>query len=164
MPRQTHTDPTPTADAPHAGDGDNHPKRRALIAGYGPVGRLTADQLHAAGFHVTIIELNLKTVEKQLGLARHLCCYGNVCDPDVLEKAGIADAEALILAIPDENVAIEACKVARRLNPQIFIAARTNFLSRGLLARQSGADAVVVEEVVTAEAMKNAVVDHLING
>lgn len=135
---------------------------RAIVAGYGPVGRTVESKLRASGFDVTIVDLNLNTIERQLTLDRPVV-YGCCTDSDTLHKAGIEHADALILAIPNEDAAIEACKVARALNPNIFIAARTNFLSRGMLASQVGADAVVVEEVVTAEAMQKAVVEHFID-
>lgn len=137
------------------------PPRRIIVAGYGPVGRVVADQLEAEGVAVTIIELNAATVDRQATLGKHIV-YGDVTDPETLERAGIHDADALILAIPNEDDALRACTLARQLAPHIFIAARTNFVSKGLLARQAGADYVVVEEVVTAQAMQRAVMEHLL--
>jgi CPA2 family monovalent cation:H+ antiporter-2 len=134
--------------------------RHAIVAGYGPVGRLVAGRLEKEGVEVTIVDLNAATVGRQAELAKR-CVQGDVRDPGTLEAARIASADALILAIPDEDVAVEACGVARRMNPQIYIVARTNFLSRGLIAQQQGADAVIVEEVVTAEAMQKCVTDAL---
>lgn len=137
--------------------------QRVIIAGYGPVGRAVAELLVDTGVHVTIIELNLVTIEKQLKLKRNVV-YGDCADLRTLECAGIRDAAALILAIPDEDKALAACAVARQANPDIFIAARTNFLSKGMLATRAGADEVIVEELVTAEAMKQAVLKRLLNG
>lgn len=135
--------------------------RRVIIAGYGPVGRMTADKLAAAGIDITIVDLNPKTIERQMSLDRSVI-YGDVTDPALLETAEISRADALILTIPDEKQAIEACRVARQINPDLFIAVRTNFLSQGMLAREAGADDVIVEEVVTAEAMRRAVVNQLL--
>ncbi len=140
---------------PH-GDGAG----RVVVAGYGPVGRAVVQGLEQAGFGVTIIELNLKTIESQLGLNKSVV-YGSATDPAVLKRAGVAQARALILAIPDEHAALEACEQARRIAPDIFIAARTNYLSKGLLCTQAGADHVTIEEVVTAQAMQHAVVERL---
>ena len=53
----------------------------------------------------------------------------------------------MVLTIPDEQVAISAAKIARAIHPDLFIVARTNFFSRGLMATRVGADLVVVEEV-----------------
>ena len=82
-------------------------------------------------------------------------------NPKVLTEAGVSLADALILTIPDEEAAVRACAVARKLAPRIFIAARTNHVSQGMVASQAGADEVIVEEVVTADAMQRAVMRKL---
>lgn len=134
--------------------------RHVIVAGYGPVGRLCAKQLESSGVNVTIVELNEETLARQLRLNKDVV-YGCATDPEVLRTAGIEKAEALIITVPNEDDALEACKVARQLNPGLFIAARTNFFSKGLLCQAAGADQVIVEEVVTAEAMRRAVVERL---
>ncbi len=133
--------------------------RRVTVAGFGPVGRFVTEQLRAAGVEVTIIDLNPATIATQskLGIKAVL---GDVTDPKVLMEAGIEQADALILAVPNEEAAVRACSEARRLAPKLFIAARTNFVSRGLLATKAGADHVTIEELVTAQAMRDAVVRH----
>jgi len=133
----------------------------AIVAGFGIVGRMVAQQLEQAGLNVTLIELNKTTIERQKPFIRQLV-YGDVRDPETLREARIDKADVLILAIPDEEQAVAACRVARELNPHIFIAARTNFFSKGMLASQAGADVVVVEEVVTARAMQQAVLEQLL--
>lgn len=138
----------------------NPSHHRAIVAGYGVVGRMVALELERSGLAVTIIELNLKTIEKQLVLDKNVV-YGNVLDPETLRKAGIDQADVFVLAVPNEDDAIKACAVVRELNPDIFIAARTNFVSRGMLCTQAGADCVIVEEVVTAQAMQQAITNKL---
>lgn len=136
-------------------------QRKVIVAGYGPVGRCVAQKLDQVGCEVTIIEMNPKTVEKQTALGRRII-LGDATQADVLHEAGIENADALVLAVPGEEQALVACRIARQLNDHIFIAARTNFLSKGMLATQAGADHVTVEEVVTADAMKDAVTAHLL--
>jgi Trk K+ transport system NAD-binding subunit len=138
----------------------NHSSRHIIVAGYGPVGRATTEKLVEIGARVTIIELNRRTVERQTKLGVRIV-HGDATDESVLHEAGIEHADALVLAMPNEDIAIKACEVARRLSPDLFIAARTNFLSKGMLAQQIGATHVVVQEVVTAEAMRQVVMHHL---
>lgn len=137
--------------------------KHVIVAGYGPVGRVVVEELESAKVEITIIELNKSTVDRVIQQGRK-AIYGDVTDPDALAEAGIVEADALILAVPNEDLAVKACQVARKLNPNIFIAARTNFLSKGLLATEAGADHVVIEEVVTAEAMQKAVYERLLGG
>ncbi len=134
--------------------------RPAIVAGYGLVGRTTAEGLARAGFDVTILEVNEETIDKQTALGRK-AIHGDARKAEDLIKAGIEHAETLVLTMPDENDALEACKVAHGIRPEVFIVARTNFVSKGLAALQHGADHVVIEEIVTAEAMEKAVVGHL---
>lgn len=141
----------------------NPSQLRVIVAGYGPVGRAVAELLAQSGAAVTIVDLNPSTIQRQQRLNRS-CVFGDIADEATLHEAGIEQAAALILTVPDEDRALQACATARRLNPRIFIAARTNYLSKGLLASQVGADEVIVEEVVTAEAMKQAVLRRVLNG
>ena len=128
------------------------PARHVIVAGYGIVGRAVADRLSLSNASVTIIEMNVRTVQKQRELGRTIM-FGDVSDPEVLENAGIHHADALVLTVPDEDAVFRACRVARSLNPNVFIIARTNFLSRALVAMGLGANETVVEEMATAEAM-----------
>jgi CPA2 family monovalent cation:H+ antiporter-2 len=128
----------------------------ALVAGFGPVGRLVAEGLAASGYRVMVLETNPATVTRQQKLGRNIC-LADARDPDALARAGLIEAHLLVLTMPDEADAVAACSAARSIDPQVQIIARTNFASQGLLARQLGADHVVVEELVTAEAMRDAV-------
>ncbi len=129
-----------------------HARGRAIVAGFGPVGRAVADVLERRGIALTIIELNPRTVRRQAGLGRRMV-YGDASNTEVLESAGLTEADAVILTMPDEEATLQACRVIRGLRPDIFIAARANVLSKALQAMQLGADHVVVEEMAAAEAM-----------
>jgi len=131
-----------------------------IIAGFGPVGRNLAERFAAIGVPITLIELNSTTVRKQSTLGRTIV-YGDVTNPEVLESAGIAEAEAVIITIPDEDAMLRACSTVRRLAPKVFLAARTNYLSTGLKAKAAGADHVTVEEIATAEAMAKEILERL---
>ncbi|MEL6795973.1 MAG: NAD-binding protein, partial [Planctomycetota bacterium] len=131
-------------------------QRRVVIAGFGPVGRSLAEKFLKRGVELSVIELNRKTVEKQMGLGRRIV-YGDATNPEVLESAGVSTADAIVLTIPDDDAMLRACKVIRNMNKSAFIAARTNYLSKAFLARELGANHVTVEELATAEAMAEQV-------
>jgi CPA2 family monovalent cation:H+ antiporter-2 len=131
-----------------------------IIAGFGPVGRTLADRFAVLDIAFTVIELNPKTVERQAIIGRPII-YGDVTNAEVLESAGIRTADAIILTIPDDEATLRACQAIRRIAPDVFIAARTNFLSGKFIAHQLGADLVTVEEVATAQAMEKEVLAQL---
>lgn len=130
--------------------------RRVMVAGFGPVGRVVVEGFESDGVEVTILEKNQATVDTQQDLGRTIVRSDATREPD-LRRAGIDTAEALVITIPDEHEVLEACRLARRLAPDLYIVARTNYLSVGMKASSLGADRVVVEEVATAEAMRRAV-------
>jgi Kef-type K+ transport system membrane component KefB len=68
----------------------------------GPVGRAVADKLERRGLRITIVELNPRTVEKQQQLGRNIV-YGDIANPEVLERAGVRDADAVILTVPTKR-------------------------------------------------------------
>ncbi len=153
-PPGAESEDAPTGRGPEASEG------RVLIAGFGPVGRHLADKFQRTGRPYTIIELNPVTVFKQHRLGRPIV-FGDVTNPEVLETAGLRHADALILTIPDEDAIVRAIEVARRMAPHLFIAARTNYLSQAIQARQAGADHVTVEEVATAGLLEREVTEKL---
>ena len=135
-------------------------RRRVIIGGFGPVGQVAAEALEWMDIDVVVIELNAKTVHNHSALGRRVV-YGDVSRVDVLESAGIRDAAAIILTVPDEQAVLRACQHAKHLNPQIRVIARFNYLGKGLLAKSMGADEIVVDEVATAMAMQTLVAEYL---
>lgn len=144
---------TPTSDsAPH--------EHRVIIAGFGPVGQVAAEALEGLDLHITVIELNPATVHTHSALGRNVV-FGDVSRTEVLEAAGVPEAHAIIITIPDERAAMRACQHAKELNPKIRVIARFPFLGKGLLAKSMGADEIVVDEVATASVLQRLVVEYL---
>lgn len=135
-------------------------EHRVVIAGFGPVGRSIADRLAVLNVPCTIIELNPRTVQKQAAIGRDVV-YGDVTNPEVLERADVREADAVVLTMPDEEATLRAVQLVRQLAPGALIAARTNFLSGSFVAHSLGADVVAVEEVATALVMERDVMRAL---
>jgi CPA2 family monovalent cation:H+ antiporter-2 len=134
--------------------------KRIILAGFGPVARALADRLDIQKIPYTVVELNANTVHRQHVLGRRVV-YGDITNREVLENAGVHHADAIVLTIPDDEAVMRATQVIRDLNPEIFIAARTSYLSGKFTAMSLGADVVTVEEVATAVAMERDVLEGL---
>lgn len=132
----------------------------AIIAGFGPVGRALADRFSVLGVPFTVVELNPRTVERQATLGRRII-YGDITNPEVLHSAGIAQADAVIITVPDDEMVLRAVQCVRRLAPRAFIAVRMTYLSGKVQALQLGADHVTVEEIATAAAMEREVLEAI---
>ena len=140
-----------------------HPSSQAkhvIIAGFGPIGCLIAEELERAGIKYTIVELNPATVQEQSRRGRRVI-FGDIGNLEVLESAGIRNADALVLTIPDEEAVLRTCAVARRRAPGVFIAARTRVVSKRAGIIEVGADSVTVDETSAAAEMLRAVMDRI---
>ncbi len=145
--------------------GDEEPVRvedaahRAIVVGYGPVGRTVAKLLKAAQVRPTIVEMNLETVRelKARGLD---AVYGDAAQREILDRAGIAHAKTLIFAAsgsPTDAV----IRMARSLNPEVRVLARSAYLRDRSVVRAAGADAVVTAELEVALAMTEHLLTEL---
>ena len=120
-----------------------------IIAGFGLAGRCVADLLERAGLPYTIVEQNPVTVTSQKALGRSVI-QGDVTETKTLNEAGLATAAVLALTIPDEEAVLAATSLARKLQPEVYIIARTNYSSKGMRASQLGADDVIKAEQAVA--------------
>jgi monovalent cation:H+ antiporter-2, CPA2 family len=121
----------------------------AIIAGYGLAGRFIADVFRRHNVPFVVVEKNPKTVQilRELGAG---IIEGDIREEAVLRQADVDKATVLALTIPDEPAVLEATQTARKLNPSIYIVARTQYTSAGLQATQMGADEVVQAEYAVA--------------
>lgn len=127
----------------------------AVIAGFGVPGRAVADLLHARGISFCVIEKNDETVERcrKSGLCM---VEGDAGDENALFRAGIDRAILFACTVPNDQSMYDAVLTARRLNSTMRIIARCRFVSSGIEATRRGADEVIVEEQVVAQAFEVA--------
>lgn len=133
---------------------------KVIIAGFGLAGRWVADIFERHHIPYVIVEKNIHTVETQHHLGKEIV-EGDVGDEQTLRRAGIEDASILALTIPDEEAVLRATQTARRLKPDIYIVARTNYTSQGMRASQLGADDVVKAEQAVARQFYEMLMDKL---
>jgi len=117
----------------------------AVVVGYGPVGRTVTKLLRDNGIVVTVVELNVQTVQT---LHAHgiKAIYGDATRIDTLRAAGVGTAGVLVISIPDLREGIGVLKEVRELNPKIRIIARTTYLSEQNELADAGADDIFSDE------------------
>jgi CPA2 family monovalent cation:H+ antiporter-2 len=125
---------------------------RAIVVGYGPVGRTLARLLVENQVEPVIIELNLETV-RWLNRQGMQAIYGDAAQREILERAGVEHGVALILSSSNTGSSREAIRLARELTPRILIFARSNYLRELPELRQAGADFVFSGEGEVALSM-----------
>jgi CPA2 family monovalent cation:H+ antiporter-2 len=127
-------------------------RHRAVVVGYGPVGRTLVRLLRDNEFEPVVIELNVDTV-RELNSRGRQAIYGDATHRDALEQAGLENAVALILSSSGLYASSETIRIARELNPKLVIFARSSYLSEIQDLRRSGADIVFSGEGEVALAL-----------
>ena len=125
---------------------------RAVVVGYGPIGAMVARLLTERDILPTVIELNLETV-RSLRSAGVNAVYGDANQREILKSAGVAGAVSLILTAPGGPETAEMIRIARSLNPEIRVLARSSYLDESARMRLAGADRVFSGEGEVALAM-----------
>jgi CPA2 family monovalent cation:H+ antiporter-2 len=96
-----------------------------VLIGHGRVGTTVADALVRAGARYVVVEEQERIVG---GLRKRgeRVILGDATRPDVLERAGVAEARLLVVTAPEPFRARRIAEVARAANPGITIAVRTH--------------------------------------
>jgi Trk K+ transport system NAD-binding subunit len=130
------------ADARSVGRG------QTLVAGYGEVGETVAEALLGADIPHTVLD-----TREMPGVDY----VGDATEPDDLERAGIADARTLILALPDDTATEVATLVARDLAPDIEIVARAEATENVQKTYRAGADYVLSLATVSGRMLASTI-------
>ncbi|MDP9379750.1 MAG: cation:proton antiporter [Chloroflexota bacterium] len=101
------------------------PRRHAIICGYGRVGGVIGPALARRGFPYVVIDEDPNVVRtlRERGVRALL---GNASNPVLLERAGLAHARVLLVAVPDPLATRLIVEHARRVNPGLDVAVRTH--------------------------------------
>ena len=136
---------TPTEDLPKS----NVAILRAVVVGYGPVGKTLTRILTDFHIHPVVIDMNIETVKK-LAASGITAIYGDAGRREVLKAANIEQASYLLVTLPDLPGRIPVVATARVINPGIKIFTRARYLAERAMMEDAGATAVSYEEAEVA--------------
>ncbi|WP_296431153.1 monovalent cation:proton antiporter-2 (CPA2) family protein [Yoonia sp.] len=98
-------------------------KGTVIIAGIGRFGQIVNRLVESAGFDTVVVDNNLATVQmmRKFGFRGF---FGDPTRPDLLNAAGLEDAQVLVVAIDDKANAVKLVRYARKTRPDLHIIAR----------------------------------------
>ncbi len=128
---------------------------RAIVVGYGPIGRTLVNLLKENDLTPTVVELNHATV-KQIREDGVHAIYGDASQREVLERAGVREAASLVFAASGVPTAV--VQQATALNPDLLILSRATYLREVPKLKEAGANVIVSAEAEVALAMS----EHLL--
>jgi CPA2 family monovalent cation:H+ antiporter-2 len=124
-------------------------QNHVIIAGFGLNGRNLAHVLKETGIKYVIIEMNPDTVKKEKLKGENII-YGDIGNFEVLKTALIKKAKVLVIAISDRTTSRRAVKLAKQINPNLYVLVRTRFMKETDELEKLGADIVIPEEFETS--------------
>ncbi len=100
---------------------------KVLVVGFGPIGQEVSRIAKDAGFVPVIIEQNIDTVSNiEEG---NIILFGDAGDSNILKNARIAEVSHLVITIPDTKKIVEIIHAAQRVNPDITIITRVQYIA-----------------------------------
>jgi CPA2 family monovalent cation:H+ antiporter-2 len=115
-----------------------------IIAGVGRFGQIVNRLVQASGFDTVVLDHSPDTIAvmRRFGFKAFL---GDPTRPDILRKAGLADARVLVVALDDRKAARALVRYARAQRPDLHIVARARDRTDVYHMYQAGADDIVRE-------------------
>lgn len=132
-----------------------------IVIGFGISGMHLAHVARDSGIPYTVLEMNPETVQRYR--TEEPISQGDATQPVVLEHLGIANAKVLAIIISDPAAVRSITIEARRMNPNVYIVARTRFITEVSELIKLGANDVIAEEFETSiEVFSRVLTQYLI--
>lgn len=95
----------------------------AIIVGIGRFGQIVNRILRIKGYETVVLDVNAEMIDTMTTIGVK-AFYGDGARPDLLEAAGLAHAQLLVVAIDDRERVLSIVKHAKRLRPDLHVIAR----------------------------------------
>jgi CPA2 family monovalent cation:H+ antiporter-2 len=120
-----------------------------IIVGYGLNGRHLANVAKIGNIPYMIIDMNPNTVEEEQKKGEPIF-FGDATNESILSHARIDHARIMVIAINDPLSTRAITRIARSMNPNLYLIVRTQFLHEVKVLHELGADEVIPEEFETS--------------
>lgn len=97
---------------------------KIIIAGDGKVGSILTRQLSAEGYDLTLIDENPRVLESTEEMYDIMAVQGNCATMEVLEQAGVREADLLVAATSADEINLLCCLTAHGMNEGLHTVAR----------------------------------------
>jgi voltage-gated potassium channel len=121
-----------------------------IVCGFGRVGMGTWTELRARGVDVVVVESDADRA-LAAGDAGAVVITGDATHNDVLELAGVHEAQALVACVADDSDNLVVALSSKALRPELRVVCRATEIEAERKLRLAGADAVVAPQAVGAE-------------
>jgi voltage-gated potassium channel len=113
-----------------------------VVCGFGRMGRLVAEEFSATGEAVVVVDRDARVLEG-FAIPHGIPLVGDATDDEVLRRAGVERARALVAAAASDADNVFVTMSARLLNERLFIVARAEGEGAEVKLKRAGASRVV---------------------
>ncbi len=119
-------------------------KAQVIIAGIGRFGQVVNRLVRTSGVPTVVLDNDMAMIEtmRRFGVKGF---FGDPTRPELLQAAGIADAQVLVVAVDNRDAALQIVAYVRKFRPDIHIVARARDRVHVYELFQAGADDIVRE-------------------
>jgi glutathione-regulated potassium-efflux system ancillary protein KefC len=128
---------------------------RVIVAGLGRVGQVVARLLHGSGYQATILDDDADHVEQSRRFGFRVF-YGDATRLDLLEAAGAAKADFLIITLNDPAATTRLAGIAAKHFPRLRVIARAHDMRHMFELRDLGVQIIERETFQSALALGRA--------
>jgi CPA2 family monovalent cation:H+ antiporter-2 len=132
-----------------------HPEQmqgHVVVVGYGRVGRNIIQALSQLQAAYLVVDLDVQRIE-ELAQQHIPVLYGDAANSEILTHAGVAQARAVVVTLPDETAAEIVTASVRTLAPQVPLIVRVATQEGVSSLLELGASEVIHPELEGAQAM-----------
>ncbi|MFC4689812.1 potassium channel family protein [Dokdonia genika] len=129
-----------------------------IVCGYGRNGQEAVQKLMAYNKQFVVIEMDTDIIEKYESDKNIHFVNGNANEDEILEKAGIDRASALLCALPEDADNLFIVLSARQLNGTLKIISRATAETSQKKLKLAGADNVIMPDRIGGDHMASLVV------
>lgn len=90
-------------------------KGHVVVIGYGPSGQTVVAGAQNSGLEVTVVDLNPQ-LAREARAAGATALVGDATHWEILERAGVADAAAVVVTLPDDRDAVRVAHLVTRVS------------------------------------------------
>jgi voltage-gated potassium channel len=133
-------------------------KDHVIVVGYGRNGSQAVDELLSNHIPVVVIENRPKVIQFMQENSKIIYIDGDATDDNVLHKAGIENAKALISALANDADNLFVVITAREINPDLIIISRASAIANDRKLKLAGATNVIMPDKVGGQKMAKLVI------